>query len=292
MQLRLLFALALLALSCSAYNVQPRLVARSASRFASSVRMQSEEDALAALGVTAAPEPEVTSETADAEGMSEEEYLAQLAVEESTPQQLSADAKKVYNNMRSESGVEFAPWMQIDPEKIAKAEKEREARKNRATSTVDPLGIDPQAAELSGEGGLSSRVISEEEIELKWSTGDETGNVGFMVQRRPGGSQAWTDIAKYTQFAQLRTKGPQGGTYSFLDDTVPDTGTWVYRIVDCDDNGRMSGICQKLVEVESKGEQQAQLFVGAAIAGLALVLIIAGTFLDPIQTTDKGASFF
>ena len=89
-----------------------------------------------------------------------------------------------------------------------------------------------------------------------------------------------------------RTKGPQGGTYSFLDDTVPDTGTWVYRIVDCDDNGRMSGICQKLVEVESKGEQQAQLFVGAAIAGLALVLIIAGTFLDPIQTTDKGASFF
>ena len=54
----------------------------------------------------------------------------------------------------------------------------------------------------------------------------------------------------------------------------------------------MSGICQKLVEVESKGEQQAQLFVGAAIAGLALVLIIAGTFLDPIQTTDKGASFF
>merc|ERR1719310_2757633 len=277
MELRVLTVLAL-ALSCSAYNVQPRLVARSASRFASSVRMQSEEDALAALGVTAAPEPEVTSETADAEGMSEEEYLAQLAVEESTPRELRADAKKVYNNMRSESGVEFAPWMQIDPEKIAKAEKEREARKNRASSAVvDPLGIDPQAAELSGGGGLSSRIISEEEIELKWSTGDETGNVGFMVQRRPGGSQSWTDIAKYTEFAQLRTKGPQGGTYSFLD---------------CDDNGRMSGICQKLVEVESKGEQQAQLFVGAAIAGLSLVLIIAGTFLDPIQTTDKGASFF
>ena len=75
MQLRSLrlLVLALCARSCSANNVQPRLVARSASRLASSVRMQSEEDALAALGVTAAPEPEVTSETADAEGLSEEE---------------------------------------------------------------------------------------------------------------------------------------------------------------------------------------------------------------------------
>jgi len=46
-------------------------------------------------------------------------------------QELSPGAKKVINNMRSESGVEFAPWMKIDAEAIARAEKERKERKAR-----------------------------------------------------------------------------------------------------------------------------------------------------------------
>lgn len=89
---------------------------------------------------------------AEAEEMTEEEYLAELAKEEGeNAQELSPDAKKVYWNMRSVTGVEFAPWMNVDPEAIAKAEKERKARKERAALSaedIDGLSLDPQAAEL------------------------------------------------------------------------------------------------------------------------------------------------
>ena len=100
--------------------------------------------------------------------------------------------------------------------------------------------------------GLRSKVVSEEEVELRWSTGDEDGNEGFIVQRRKGGTERFEDIADYTNFAPLRTKGAAGGSYTYLDDTVPSPGTWVYRIVDCDVSGSRSAICQKLVEVDSQ----------------------------------------
>merc|ERR1719331_3716159 len=137
------------------------------------------------------------------EFMTEEEYLAEQEVE------LSQEAQKVVNNMKSESGVEFAPWMKVDAEAIAKAKKEREERKARAASSAkgDQMLIDPQAAELGAGGGLKSKVLSEEEVELRWSTGDETGNLGFIVQRRKGGSQNFEDIESFTSFAPLKTKG-------------------------------------------------------------------------------------
>ncbi len=193
--------------------------------------------------------------------------------------------------MRSaETGVEFAPWMKIDAEAIARAKKEREARKAATVARSDVMSIDPQKAELSGSGGLSSKVLSEEEVELRWDTGNEEGNLGFIVQRRPGGAQNFESIASYETFAPLRTKGPAGGTYVYLDDTAG-VGTWVYRIVDCDTSGTKSAICQKLVEIESGSEQTRTLIIGAAIATLALVLVAAGTILDPMQTTS-GASLF
>ena len=51
-------------------------------------------------------------------------------------------------------------------------------------------------------------------------------------------------------------------------------------------------MCQKLVEIESKDEQQFTLIVGGAIAALAIVLVLAGILSDPIQTTSKGAALF
>merc|ERR1719331_3698526 len=102
------------------------------------------------------------------EFMTEEEYLAEQEVE------LSQEAQKVVNNMKSESGVEFAPWMKIDAEKIAAAKKEREARKARQAASAslksDSMLIDPQAAELGAGGGLKSKVLSQEEVELRWDT--------------------------------------------------------------------------------------------------------------------------
>lgn len=226
-------------------------------------------------------------EVMEEEFMSEEEYLAEQAQEQAAPDQMSDAAKRVKRGMTSASGVEFAPWMTVDADAIAKAKREREERKAREAAgyKVEGFKVDPQAAELSGVGGLSSKVLSEEEVELSWSTGDETGNKGFIVQRRPGGSDSFAELASYEGFAPLRTKGPAGGSYVYLDDTAG-VGTWVYRIIDCDARGSKSAICQKLVEVESGAEQTQTLVIGAAIAGLALVLVAAGSFLDPIQTTQ------
>jgi len=222
--------------------------------------------------------------------MTEEEYQA-----EQEQAELSADAKQIVNNMRSSTGVEFAPWMKVDAEAIAKAKKERAARKARqaaeAAGKSDSMLVDPQAAELGAGGGLKSKVLSEEEIELRWSTQDEVGNAGFIVQRRKGGQPNFEDLVSYENFSPLRTKGVDGGDYVYLDDTAA-PGTWVYRILDCDTGGTRSAVCQKLVEVDSDSEQAQTVVVGVFIAGLALALVVAGVLSDPIQTTDKGASFF
>jgi hypothetical protein len=208
---------------------------------------------------------------------------------------LSPEAQKVANALKSASGDgrELAPWMNIDPEEIARAKKEREERRLRQveSSRVDSMSIDPQAAELSGMGGLSTKVLSEEEVELRWSTQNEEGNAGFIVQRRPGGTGAFTSIETFEKAAQLRTKGPQGGDYVYLDDTAA-PGTWVYRIVDCDEGGQKSAISQKLVEIESESEATQQFVVGIAIFAIAIGFFLLGVFADPLQTTDKGAAFF
>merc|ERR1719421_2203493 len=51
------------------------------------------------------------------EEYTEEEYAAEQEAE------LSKGAQQIINNMKSESGVEFAPWMKIDAEAIARAKK-------------------------------------------------------------------------------------------------------------------------------------------------------------------------
>jgi len=226
--------------------------------------------------------------------ISEEEYEAEQVIEgKAAEEDLSEDAKRVLRGMKSSTGVEFAPWMKVDPEAIAKAKADREARKARAAQGMrsDAMLIDPQAAELGAGGGLNSKVLSEEEIELRWDTQDEAGNAGFIVQRRKGGSENFVDLATYEDFAPLRTKGPAGGSYVYLDDEV-NVGTWVYRILDCDTSGTRSAVCQKLVEIDSEAEGKQTIFVGVLIAGLALAFVAGGLLLDPIQTTQNGAKIF
>jgi hypothetical protein len=244
------------------------------------------------------------------EVLSEEEFAALEAAEgqkkdeffENLPDRrggdlsgLSPEAQKIAKTLKlkSGSGADLVPWMNdTDFEKIAQAKKDREERKNRQTeSRVDTMNLDPQASEQSGTGSLNSKVLSEEEVELRWSTEGEEGNAGFIVQRRPGGQNAFTDVATFETAAQLRTKGPQGGDYVYLDDTVA-PGTWVYRIVDVDTSGQKSAISQKLVEIESNSEQTQQLIVGIFFFGLAIAGVVGGIVLDPLQTTDRGAVFF
>jgi len=230
------------------------------------------------------------------EAMTEEEYEAELAAQEAaktanvkeeedilTPQEVEAMKAKIAN---------YAPWMTVDPEAIARAKKAREDRKNAAPTQIDGMQLDPQAAELNAAGGLKSKVLSEDEIELRWETSDETGNAGFIVQRRAGGASDFENLESFESFAPLKTKGQQGGTYVYLDaDSGLQPGTWVYRILDCDTSGVKSAMCQKLVEIESQSEVTQTIILGVFIATLALVLVGVGIFLDPIQTTSAGRGF-
>jgi len=182
--------------------------------------------------------------------------------------------------------------MKVDAEAIARAKAEREERKKRlASAKRDVIQIDPQAAETGATSGLKNNIISENEVELSWSTNDEMGNLGFIVQRRRGGSVDFVDVASYETLPSLKSKGPQGGTYKYLDDGV-DVGNYFYRIVDCDASGSKSALCQQLVEIESGDEKTQTLVVGAFIALVAVGLVVTGSLLDPIQTTDiTGRSF-
>merc|ERR1719199_1619602 len=235
------------------------------------------------------------------EAMTEEEYEAMLAAESSAPVATAPPppAKEEEDLLSPEEVARikrkiesYAPWMNVDPEAIARAKKAREDRKAQAPTQVDAMNLDPQAAELNAATGLNSKVLSEDEIELRWETTNEESNVGFIVQRRAGGESDFESIATYENFAPLKSKGVQGGVYVYLDaESGLQPGTWVYRIVDCDTSGAKSAMCQKLVEIESKDEQMATLVVGGLIAGLALVFVAAGIFIDPIQTTQSGRGF-
>ncbi len=284
----LLFSSPALAYGPHAAGVAPRPALRASAASRALARMQVEEDLNFPTMEELAKEAGMTVEEYEASmgfdaAMSEDEYEQEQEVE------MSQEAKKVINNMRSSTGVEFAPWMKVDAEAIAKAKKERAERKARtaAQSRSDSMLIDPQAAELGAGGGLKSKVLSEEEIELRWSTQDEVGNAGFIVQRRKGGQPDFGDLASYESFSPLRSKGVEGGEYVYLDDTAG-PGTWVYRILDCDTNGQRSAVCQKLVEIDSDAEQSQTVIVGVFIAGLAIALVVAGVLSDPIQTTSQG----
>lgn len=231
------------------------------------------------------------------EAMTEEEYEAELAAQEA---KAASNVKEDQENILTPQEVEemkakisnYAPWMTVDPEAIARAKKAREDRKNAAPTQVDGMQLDPQAAELNAAGGLKSKVLSEDEIELRWETSDETGNAGFIVQRRAGGAADFENLESFESFAPLKTKGQQGGTYVYLDaDSGLQPGTWVYRILDCDTSGVKSAMCQKLVEIESQSEQMQTIILGVGIAAIAAVLVGVGLFLDPIQTTSAGRGF-
>lgn len=60
--------------------------------------------------------------------------------------------------------------------------------------------------ELSGTG-VSAKRIGDEMVELTWSTGDEKGNVGFIVSRRRAKTDDWDEIASYNTFPPLNSKG-------------------------------------------------------------------------------------
>ena len=99
-------------------------------------------------------------------------------------------AKKKRSNLYNEDGVAYAPWMvrQVDEDAVAAARAMRGYEKRRERIALEEKQgtiniLDAASSELTGLG-LKAKVLSEDEVELTWSTDDEEANRGFLVERK------------------------------------------------------------------------------------------------------------
>ena len=99
-------------------------------------------------------------------------------------------AKKKRSNLYNEEGVAYAPWMvrQVDEDAVAAARAMRGYEKRRERIALEEKQgtiniLDAASSELTGLG-LKAKVLSEDEVELTWSTDDEEANRGFLVERK------------------------------------------------------------------------------------------------------------
>ena len=227
--------------------------------------------------------------TAETPAPAAEEAKKEMSLEEEIEELTKEEVKKMKkaSNLRNANGVDYAPWMNIsaeDEEKIRQVMKEKaEARRKRQLEEQTVSGallMDSQAQELSG-GGLNCKVVDENSVELTWATSAEGNTEGFQIKRRPARTEDFTVIASYKDWGPLASKGPEGGKYSFLDDTIS-PGGWVYRVTECEKGGRENDICQALVDVQTADEQRGAVIAAVSITVLMAAAIAAGALLDPV----------
>mmetsp|Transcript_51076 Transcript_51076/g.95578 ORF Transcript_51076/g.95578 Transcript_51076/m.95578 type:complete len:319 (+) Transcript_51076:63-1019(+) len=204
----------------------------------------------------------------------EDEYLEQI---ENEPEKvLSEEAQKEQEALTGAGGREYAPWMKVDPEAIVAAKQDRAARQKRladeaAKEKVESEFLNLKTDDVSTVGGIEEKILSTGEVELSWTLGSETKtNKGFIVQRTKAWSEDWETLASWEETATLKSKGPAGGTYVYLDDTAS-AGNWFYRIINESNKGR-SLLKKKMVEIESNEDAIGRY---VTIAGLLVFVAIA-----------------
>jgi len=227
----------------------------------------------------AAPAPVDAPEAPVAEEKTVEEEAEELAQEE-------IRKRKKVTKLKTPGGVEYAPWMKMsgdEEEEIRKVMKSKaEARRRRSLEEQNASGaliMDSQAQELSG-GGLQTKVINGD-IELEWSTSSEASTKGFLIKRRAARTEEFDVIASYEDWGPLASKGPQGGSYRYLDSTIS-PGGWVYRITEVEQSGSTNDICQALVDVQTEEEQRGAIVAAVGIVAFAVAAVGAGLLLDPV----------
>lgn len=241
----------------------------------------SEEESSSAPPSTAVATSSASVDNAKNDDMkSLEEEIEELTKEE-------VRKMKRASNLRNANGVEYAPWMNITPEAeaeikaVMKAKAEaRRRRKDQEAGVSGALLMDSQAQELSG-GGLTISVVSDNEVELNWATNSETSTSGFAIKRRPARTDEFETIVSWETWGPLASKGPTGGSYTYLDDSVS-PGGWVYRVTECEKNGSENDICQALVDVQTAGEQRGAVIAAVGIVVIAIAAVAAGLILDPV----------
>lgn len=195
--------------------------------------------------------------------------------------------KQKMSKFRSSTGVDFAPWMNVSEEDVRKTRQivmertaARRARQEQERNVSGNLLRDSQAQELSGTG-LNYKVI-DGQVELEWATKSEDNTKGFIVKRRKAKTDTFEVIASFQDWGPLASKGADGGIYRYLDtDVIP--GGWVYRISEMDNNGNESDICQCLIELQTDEEQRGAVIAAAGFAIFAVLALVAGLELDPMQ---------
>ncbi|CAN8077219.1 unnamed protein product [Agarophyton chilense] len=209
-------------------------------------------------------------------GLSEEEAYAQARKAQKQSNPVKSGKVGGAKNLFKPDGTPYAPWMAVSAEYDPSIIKKR-------TDATGKLAADPQSGELSG-AGLSWKMLGDE-LELRWATGSEEGNRGFVVYRRAGKSNSWEKLSDYRDKpAELSSKGPGGGKYSFLVSGVQ-PGTWVYRVSDVDENNNVSDLSQVLVEIESAEDTRIQKIALAALLAILALAAFVGLSLDPLSTT-------
>lgn len=272
------------ALKCERKQVNARATKR-ALHFAMSTEQTQESDGAASLN--ASPEDSVpTSPPAPYPGyyddmkrmgLTEEEARAQASKARAQSSPVKSDKVGGAKSLFKEDGTPYAPWMANFP-----TDYDTSVVKSR-TDAKGKLAADPQRAELSGVG-MSWKMLGDE-LELKWTTGNEEDNVGFIVSRRQGKTDKWEKLAdNNTAPAELASKGPEGGSYSFIV-ADPSPGSWVYRVADTDKNGVVSDLSQTLVEIESEQDSQVQKVALVVLVAILLAALAAGLSLDPLSST-------
>ncbi|GJQ10345.1 hypothetical protein GpartN1_g2136.t1 [Galdieria partita] len=192
------------------------------------------------------------------------------------PQSQKDDGLKVggAKSLYRADGTPYAPWLigkvMEDPRPLAPKKK---------PSALGRLAADPQLQEIAGVG-LKAKILGDE-VELVWSTDKEENNIGFIVQRRRGGTEDFQVIADYKTDPSLKSKGSSGGNYSFIDSTAS-PGTWIYRISDVNSQGETSDLCQTLVEISSNEDKQRQKWAVIILSSLVIALFVVGLLLDPL----------
>ena len=135
-----------------------------------------------------------------------------------------------------------------------------------------------ERGEIQGSDGMRWRM-DRGLVDLVWGTGGESGNKGFIVEKRPSYGGDYQAIASYKDVDQLKSKGAGGGKYRYTDPATAG-GSWIYRVKD-DDGRKQDVLCQCFVEVTSEAENKAQ--TGVLVGFLAVLggLAVAGVALNP-----------
>eukprot|EP00599_Poterioochromonas_sp_BG-1_P011354 CAMPEP_0173156482 /NCGR_PEP_ID=MMETSP1105-20130129/14849_1 /TAXON_ID=2985 /ORGANISM="Ochromonas sp., Strain BG-1" /LENGTH=206 /DNA_ID=CAMNT_0014073351 /DNA_START=313 /DNA_END=929 /DNA_ORIENTATION=+ len=200
--------------------------------------------------------------------LKEEDNIPENETEEEMYIRLKSKARKMMFNSK---GVPFAPWLmrQIDEDAIVKdlVRKEKGLKREKTNANLLDRG------EIEASEGMSWRMKGNQ-VELGWTTSNESGNKGFIVEKRPSYGGDFREVASFYEVNQLQTQGPAGGRYRYIDPSTA-KGSWIYRVKDCDVSGSQNTLCQCFVEVQTEEESKFQgaLTIGFVLAAVAGILV-------------------